>query len=169
MRSFPGLNQVGPPRMEAGSLREAMRSEHTAQPDRSGLPPARQPTTAEPHPVVNHAIRSHAQECPTPHPYHAIHGFRDIPFATTNGFAGITSAQEWEFVTSPHNGTAYPERAGFAEEHREWCRQPLPLRDFEAKMQTLNAQLSERGHTQMVIEARRRGSSPPTPCKAHGC
>lgn len=78
-----------------------------------------------------------------------------VPFSTSNGMDGATSAMEWEFVLSPNVKSLdlYVERGGdFRTAHPEWCRKPYPLAKFERRMKRLNDKLKAIGHVPMQIE-----------------
>ena len=76
----------------------------------------------------------------------------NLPFSTSNGVQGATSAREWEFVTAPTRIENYVERGDFRERHPEKCRKVEPLADYEKKMRLKNAELTESGGTPLLLE-----------------
>ena len=77
-----------------------------------------------------------------------------LPFDTSNGMQGVTSEKELEFVVEPivEEGRYAERGGGFRDNHPEWCRKPIPLSEFEAKMAEMNQKLTANEHTKMVIE-----------------
>ena len=79
----------------------------------------------------------------------------ELPFDTSNGIQGTTSAREWEFVVSPKTDGAeeYTERGGdFREKNPEWCRKAIPLAFYEEKMRAKNEELKNSGQTELILE-----------------
>ena len=78
-----------------------------------------------------------------------------VPFSTSNGVDGTTSAREWEFVNDPdlNDQERYAERGGdFREAHPDRCRTPMPLEVYEKKMERLNEQLISEGLAPLILE-----------------
>jgi NLR family CARD domain-containing protein 3 len=75
-----------------------------------------------------------------------------MPFSTSNGMEGATSALEWEFVVEPVlNSSRYVERGGdFPQLHPEWCRIAKPLSSFTAAFDERNARLAKGGHVPLA-------------------
>ena len=72
-------------------------------------------------------------------------------FTSSNGVT-TTSAVEWQFAYAPDcREGAYPERAGFAEAHPNWCRIPKPLDELMECLETVaNSKLRSEGHNELV-------------------
>ena len=79
-----------------------------------------------------------------------------LPFNSSNGIIGTTSAREWEFVHDPDTTAGpdvYSERGGdFRQMHPEWCRKPTALAVFEEKMRMKNEELERAGQTPLILE-----------------
>ena len=76
-----------------------------------------------------------------------------LAFKTSNGFEGVTSELEWEFVTEPKEDKVYAERGGrFKEEHPDWCRKAVSLQTYKVQMDEVNLKLAKAGHTLMILE-----------------
>ena len=79
----------------------------------------------------------------------------DLPFSTSNGVVGTTSAREWEFVNDPNveSTERYAERGGtFRETHPDRCRKPTPLAHYEEQMRRLNDELQGDGLAPLILE-----------------
>ena len=92
-----------------------------------------------------------------------------LPFDSSNGIKGTTSAMEWEFVVSPDTSSSaqnkYAERGGdFRQLHPNWCRRPKPLSIMEEKMHLKNEELERAGQTKLVIEELIGGILYTSPC-----
>eukprot|EP00966_Prymnesium_polylepis_P098240 2275265-Prymnesium_polylepis.1 len=72
-------------------------------------------------------------------------------FTTSNGCTS-DSASEWQFVVEPQQDRVYPERAGFAEAHPQWCRRPLQLEHFKPKMDEINGLLLGMSQEPIIVE-----------------
>jgi hypothetical protein len=77
-------------------------------------------------------------------------------FTTSNGVTS-TSMEEWEVVTNPVTDKVkkemYPERAGFREQHREWCRAFRTIDEMLELMEVeVNEKLRKEGHTELIRE-----------------
>ena len=60
---------------------------------------------------------------------------------------GVLSNEEWEFVVAPvvDGSKTYNERAGdFREQCPDWCRKPLPLDPYLAKMRGMVLRVMKR-------------------------
>ena len=75
-----------------------------------------------------------------------------LPFDTSNGIKGATSALEWEFITAPTTITNYVERGGFREKHPDKCRKAEALAIYEEKMRLKNEELTKHGGTPLILE-----------------
>ena len=75
-----------------------------------------------------------------------------LPFDTSNGIKGATSALEWEFITAPTTITNYVERGGFREKHPDKCRKAGALAIYEEKMRLKNEELTKHGGTPLILE-----------------
>jgi hypothetical protein len=76
-----------------------------------------------------------------------------LPFDTSNGMSGVTSAEEWEFVSGPHmEDRSYKERALIALEHPDWRRAQLPPDELHERMMECNGRLASRGQSSLIIE-----------------
>ena len=74
----------------------------------------------------------------------------DTPFTTPNGFEGATSRREWEWVVAPKMGGSYVERADIRAHNPTCSRQPIQLREYEVRMESINVRLRGEGHTEMT-------------------
>ena len=89
-----------------------------------------------------------------------------VEFTTPNGMT-TSSAIEWEVVVCPVAGKAYPERAGYAQAHPEWCRRARPLNQMLADMEVqCNEKLRKAGHSELIREELIGGRLYTGPCYA---
>ena len=78
-----------------------------------------------------------------------------LPFESSNGIKGTTSAEEWEFVFKPDMAApdTYAERGGdFRTSHPEWCRKPTALAVLKETMRLKNEELDSAGQTALILE-----------------
>lgn len=77
---------------------------------------------------------------------HTVPRDTTVPFTTSNGFEGATSATEWEYVVAPKADSFYGCRNEFLNTRDPLLRERnmrkiIDLDDYRAKMQSVNAQL----------------------------
>ena len=76
-----------------------------------------------------------------------------IYFTSPNGTTS-TSAIEWEFCYAPQPDHVYPERKDFREQHPNWCRKAVPIRELKDSLleKEANSKLRNENMAEVILE-----------------